>query len=490
VVEQFPRATRRTPGSQVPSARRLELTGCWCGSPNSIIVDRLEPTHSGAARRPSWPPRPRSRSAQFQTHLLGVVEGACLDWAVTFELLAELAAAHPAPSRHHCGRHPVRVRRRGGPVGLLEAGKAHHCRTNPASPCSGGPTYRTIFALCYGLGVAGTVRVCGAAAGWTFDAQRHLLVVRGRQVSAKTRLVPHGPRHRRPLIARAGSPVAAPTVAVGDDAPAVQLRRAPPRAIQAPASQVVPPPGGHTRTSCPPRVFSTASAYTISGIRFAVGCLLRWYPRRVGTHRPGLPSIWQTYPGSRRPPPSTGGPTSRSPPELLAEANQPIRRLLPNRPWRGDLCDDLHPAPGSAVCSRSFVDHLITVQGAFGAGLRCAATRDNDSGCCWSSPQPTKAAESPALKHQRSSASIGFVGFLRHLEEDRGQPPPRTRNPTTRWRLHTLFDYIANRGEPRDASVSASGWPAIPMKACSSSRKPGSSNAIEIEETAWRICPR
>ena len=54
-----------------------------------------------------------------------------------------------------------------------------------------GPTYRTIFALCYGLGLRAG-EACGLRLG-DVDAQRDLLVVRGGKFG-KTRLVPHGPR--------------------------------------------------------------------------------------------------------------------------------------------------------------------------------------------------------------------------------------------------------------------------------------------------------
>jgi integrase len=54
-----------------------------------------------------------------------------------------------------------------------------------------GQTYRTIFALCYGLGLRAG-EVCGLRLG-DVDPQRDLLVVRGGKFG-KTRLVPYGPR--------------------------------------------------------------------------------------------------------------------------------------------------------------------------------------------------------------------------------------------------------------------------------------------------------
>ena len=54
-----------------------------------------------------------------------------------------------------------------------------------------GPTYRTIFALCYGLGLRAG-EACGLRLG-DVDVQRSLLVVVGGKFG-KSRLVPHGPR--------------------------------------------------------------------------------------------------------------------------------------------------------------------------------------------------------------------------------------------------------------------------------------------------------
>ena len=92
--------------------------------------------------------RPRSRPRSFN-HLLGVVRG-LLDWAVTYELLQRLAAAHPATSRHHCA-HPVRVRRRGGPS--VARGR-RHTAGQPASPAAGSDLPDDLRPLLW-VGVAG-----------------------------------------------------------------------------------------------------------------------------------------------------------------------------------------------------------------------------------------------------------------------------------------------------------------------------------------------
>lgn len=128
--------------------------------------------------------RPRSRPRSFN-HLLGVVRG-LLDWAVTYEIL-QSSPLHTRRRRGTTARIPfvfdVAAARR-----LLEA--AGTLPDNPRA-LQRGPTYRTIFALCYGLGLRAG-EVCGLRLG-DVDAQRDLLVVRGGKFG-KTRLVPHGPR--------------------------------------------------------------------------------------------------------------------------------------------------------------------------------------------------------------------------------------------------------------------------------------------------------
>ena len=64
------------------------------------------------------------------------------------------------------------------------------CRTTPRA-AQRGPTYRTIFALCYGLGLRAG-EACGLRLG-DVDTDRDLLVVVGGKFG-KSRLVPHGPR--------------------------------------------------------------------------------------------------------------------------------------------------------------------------------------------------------------------------------------------------------------------------------------------------------
>lgn len=128
--------------------------------------------------------RPRSRPRSFN-HLLGVV--ACLfDWAVTHELL-EASPLCARRRRTNAGRIPFLFDTAQARC-LLDAAAA--LPDNPRA-LQRGPTYRAIFALCYGLGLRAG-EACGLRLG-DVDAERQLLVVRGGKFG-KTRLVPHGPR--------------------------------------------------------------------------------------------------------------------------------------------------------------------------------------------------------------------------------------------------------------------------------------------------------
>jgi integrase len=128
--------------------------------------------------------RPRSRPRSFN-HLLGVV-GCLLDWAVTQELL-EASPLRTRRRRATSSRIPflfdtAQARR------LLDAATA---LPDGSRALQRGPTYRSIFALCYGLGLrageACGLRLCDV------DSDRGLLIVRGGKFG-KSRLVPHGPR--------------------------------------------------------------------------------------------------------------------------------------------------------------------------------------------------------------------------------------------------------------------------------------------------------
>ena len=114
--------------------------------------------------------RPRSRPRSFN-HLLGVVR-CLLDWAVSQQLL-EVSPLRARRRRVTADRipfifDPTQAR------WLLDAAAA--LPDNSRAP-QRGATYRTIFALCYGLGLRAG-EVCGLHLG-DIDTHRSLLVVRG-----------------------------------------------------------------------------------------------------------------------------------------------------------------------------------------------------------------------------------------------------------------------------------------------------------------------
>jgi site-specific recombinase XerD len=128
--------------------------------------------------------RPRCHPRSFN-HLLGVVR-CFLDWAVIQKLLS---------------RSPLEVRRRRVTAARLpfifDVVRTRHLLAaaaelpDNARARQRGPTYRTIFALCYGLGLRAR-EACGLRLS-DVDRDRNLLVVRGGKFG-KSRFVPHGPR--------------------------------------------------------------------------------------------------------------------------------------------------------------------------------------------------------------------------------------------------------------------------------------------------------
>ena len=128
--------------------------------------------------------RPRSRPRSFN-HLLGVVR-CLLDWAVSQQLL-QVSPLRARRRRVTSSTIPfifdqLQARRLLDGAGALPDNSRAKER---------GSTYRTIFALCYGLGLRAG-EACGLRLG-DVDSGRSLLVVRGGKFG-KSRLVPHGPR--------------------------------------------------------------------------------------------------------------------------------------------------------------------------------------------------------------------------------------------------------------------------------------------------------
>ena len=146
-------------------------------------VDRLEQL-SPAVLDEFLASRPRAHARSFN-HLLGVV-GCLLDWAVAQELL-ECSPLQTRRRRVTATRIPF----------ILDAAQARRVLDGAGALSDGtraphrGATYRTIFALCYGLGLRGG-EACALRVG-DIDRSRDLLVVKGGKFG-KSRLIPHGPR--------------------------------------------------------------------------------------------------------------------------------------------------------------------------------------------------------------------------------------------------------------------------------------------------------
>jgi len=133
-----------------------------------------------------------------------------------------------------------------------------------------GPTYRAIFALCYGLGLRAG-EACGLRVG-DVDAERALLVVRGGKFG-KSRLVPHGP-HIADLLGEQVERRRAVCAQWDDQLPlfsfdgrtCVHPGTASQTFHRLVASLGLAVPDGVS----PPRLHDLRHS-------FAVGCLLRWY---------------------------------------------------------------------------------------------------------------------------------------------------------------------------------------------------------------------
>lgn len=258
-VERFLAHKRALARKYKSEARELRLLVQFGDEHGVLTLDALTPAFLEAFLSS----RPRSRPRSFN-HLLGVVR-CLLDWAVSQELL---------------DASPLRVRRRRATASripfLFDAAQARRLLAaaaglpdNPRA-LGRGPTYRTIFALCYGLGLRAG-EACGLRIG-DIEVERDLLVVRGGKFG-KSRLVPHGPRMGALLREqlerrRAADPALAP------DAPLFTFdgRRCvhPGTASQTFHHLVARLGLAVPEGVAPPRLHDLRHS-------FAVGCLLRWY---------------------------------------------------------------------------------------------------------------------------------------------------------------------------------------------------------------------
>ncbi len=179
-VERFIAHKRALGRKYVSEQRELRLLVRFAAEHGAVCLDDLTP----ALLDGFLASRPRQRPRSFN-HLLGVV-GCLLDWAVSQQLLT-LSPLRTRRRRVTSTRipflfDPVQARR------LLDAAGA--LPDNPRA-LQRGVTYRTLFALCYGLGLRAG-EACGLRIG-DVNTARDLLVVKGGKFG-KSRLVPHGPR--------------------------------------------------------------------------------------------------------------------------------------------------------------------------------------------------------------------------------------------------------------------------------------------------------
>jgi integrase len=225
--------------------------------------------------------RPRARPRSFN-HLRGVVSG-MLQWAITNELIQ---TSPLTARRRRAGPGPVpflfdmaQARR------LLDAAGALPDNSRAAHR---GQTYRTIFALCYGLGLRAG-EACGLRLG-DVDPDRQLLVVHGGKFG-KHRLVPHGPRIGELVTQQAGwrraggaaEDAAAPLFTFNGRTPVNPCTASQVFHHLVPALGLTIPDG-----VAPPCLHSLRHS-------FAVACLLRWY--REGADPAGQLFRLSTYMG-------------------------------------------------------------------------------------------------------------------------------------------------------------------------------------------------
>lgn len=250
-------------------------------------------------------PRPRPRS---YNQLLGVLRR-LFDWLVTQEILPQ-SPLRALPRRTTAQRMPY----------LFDAAQARRlldlAGRLPDRACGRlrGPTYRTIFALLYGLGLR--VGEVSRLRYTDVDLERNLLVVRGTKFG-KSRLVPFGPRMAallRHYLELRGSASWSP------DTPVFSFTRrggVSPGTISQTFHKLLPHLGLVVPAGvAPPRAHGLRHA-------FAVGTLLRWY--RSGIDPARRLFHLATFLGHVNP--SSTAVYLTITPELLQEANRRFERL-------------------------------------------------------------------------------------------------------------------------------------------------------------------
>jgi len=269
------------------------------------LTDLAEITPDLVAEFLAARPRPRPRS---YNQLLGVLRR-LFDWLVTQEILGQ-SPLRALPHRTTAQRLPY----------LFDATQARRlldlAGRLPDRPCGRlrGPTYRTIFALLYGLGLrVGEVARLRYA---DVDLARNLLVVRGTKFG-KSRLVPFGPRMAALLRDYLGLRRSA---SCSPDTPVFSFTRrggVSPGTISQTFHKLLPQLGLVVPAGvAPPRAHGLRHA-------FAVGTLLRWYREGVDPARRLFHLA--TFLGHVNP--SSTAVYLTITPELLQEANRRFERF-------------------------------------------------------------------------------------------------------------------------------------------------------------------
>jgi len=300
VVDRFI-AHKRAVGRKYKSEERELRLLVRFADDRDIELDDLNP----AVLEDFFASRPRHRPRSFN-HLLGVVR-CLLDWAVTNQMLTA-SPLRTSRRRVTASRIPFLFDTDQARGLLATAGRL----PDNSRAARRGSTYRTIFALCYGLGLRAG-EACGLRLS-DVDVERSLLVVRGGKFG-KSRLVPHGPRiaelvGKQLAQRRAGRPAedaAQEPLFTFDGLRPVHPGTASQVFHRLVATLDLPLPDGVS----PPRLHDLRHS-------FAVGCLLRWY--REGLDPSNRLHQLSTFMGHVAP--SSTAVYLTITPELLSEANR------------------------------------------------------------------------------------------------------------------------------------------------------------------------